>query len=153
PIPGPDVLLSAQGCKQARLLLPSVYYPLLVADIHLHMGGSAPLVVHVAARLGAVAGNRIFHHAYSTLVGWNAERPAQPSGCVGPRPRRPGTEIHGGNGHRIRYGHAGSAAVVTSQRERSSALYRLDHCTRSRWRLGVERLPYLWHAVLACSPP
>ncbi|MDL5048881.1 cbb3-type cytochrome c oxidase subunit I [Oscillatoria amoena NRMC-F 0135] len=38
------------------------------------------------------------------------------------------------------------------KRQCNCSLYRLDCSTRSRRRIGMERLPHLWYAVLACSP-
>ena len=52
-LPRDDVLLRAQAGRAAGLQLQALDHPLLVADLPLHLGGSAPPALHRAARLGA----------------------------------------------------------------------------------------------------
>ena len=54
-LPGPDVLLPAQGGQPAGVLLPAFDHSLLGADLHLHLGGAASPALHRAAGLGAIA--------------------------------------------------------------------------------------------------
>src|SRR5690606_1795549 len=71
-LPGADVLLPSKGCKPAGLLLSTLHHPLLVAHLHIHMGGTTPLAVYVASRLGAVARNGVLHNADCSFMGRDA---------------------------------------------------------------------------------
>jgi hypothetical protein len=74
-----------EGGESSGVLLPPVDHPLLGADLHLHLGGPAPLALHRAARLGAVAGHGVLDHADRALLGRYAQRPAHPARRLGPR--------------------------------------------------------------------
>ena len=49
--------------------LPALDHPLLVAGLHLHLGGPAPPALHGAARLGAHARHGVQRHAVDALAG------------------------------------------------------------------------------------
>jgi hypothetical protein len=82
-VPRPDVLLPAEGGQPPGLLLPAVDHPFLGADLHLHLGRSAPPALQRAARLGAVARHGVLDHAHRSLLGRHAQRPADAARRVG----------------------------------------------------------------------
>ncbi len=51
-VPGPDVLLPAEGGGAARVLLPPLHRPLLVPRLHLHLGRAAPPATTPPCRSG-----------------------------------------------------------------------------------------------------
>src|SRR5688572_6241540 len=81
-----DVLFSSKSCEPSCVLLPFVHYSLLVPDLHLHLGRTSPLALHFPAGLGTIAGCRIFHYAYCTLVGWYAQWSHDLERSMGSRP-------------------------------------------------------------------
>jgi hypothetical protein len=84
-VPRHHVLFHSESGEPSGLQLQTVDRALLVADLYLHLGGSAPLAVHVAALLGAIAGNRVQHHADRTELGWDDQRLAHLAWRVRPR--------------------------------------------------------------------
>ena len=63
--------------------LPAVDHPLLVADLHLHLGRPAPPALHRAAGLGAVARHGVLGHADGAVLGRHGQRPAHAARRLG----------------------------------------------------------------------
>jgi len=63
------VLLHPEARRAADLFIPAVDHPFLVADISLHLGGSAPPALHGAAGLGPDARHDILDHAVDAVLG------------------------------------------------------------------------------------
>ena len=74
-LPRHDVLLHPEAGEPAGLFLPPVDHPLLVADLPLHLGRSAPPALYRAARLGADARHGVLDHAVDALLGRHDQRP------------------------------------------------------------------------------
>ena len=85
-VPGGHVLLHPEGGEPAGVLLPAVDRALLVADLPLHLGRSAPSALHGAARLGADARHGVLRDADRAVVGRHGERPADVARRLGSRP-------------------------------------------------------------------
>ena len=151
-VPGPDVLLRAEGRQPAGVLVPAVDRALLVADLPLHLGRAAPLALHRAAGLGAVAWHRVLDHAHRAVVGRHGQRVADAARRVGSGARGPGAEIHGRWDHRLRHGDVRRADAVAEERQRPDPLYGLHHRARARRRAGLERRAGVRDAVLRHAP-
>src|SRR5690606_13276264 len=101
-------------------------------DLYLHLGRTPPPVIHVATRLGAVAGNGFFDYAYCTLMGWHAKRLADLAWRMGQGEGRPGIEVYGGGRDCLWHGHIGRTSAVAEKCKCHRALHRLDHSPRAR---------------------
>ncbi len=82
--PRDHVLLHAQGGEPARLFLPALHRPLLVARLHLHLGGTAPPPQHRAAAVAPDPRDVLLADALGTFLGRHDQRPPHPA-------REPGT--------------------------------------------------------------
>ncbi len=83
-LPGLDVLLHAQGRQPSGVQLQALDHPLLGADLHLHLGRSAPPAIQRAARLGTEPRHRVQHHAHRTQLGRYAQWATHPARSLGP---------------------------------------------------------------------
>src|SRR4029450_2364427 len=73
-LPRDDVLLHPQAGRAAGVLVPPVDRALLGADLHVHVGGSAPPALHGAARLGAVDRHALLARAAGAELGRDDQR-------------------------------------------------------------------------------
>ena len=71
---GMDVLFCAQAGRAAYLLLPPVRRAFLGTDCDLHVGRTPPPALHLAAKLGPVAGDGVFRHLISAILGRHDQR-------------------------------------------------------------------------------
>src|SRR5690606_39160783 len=139
------------GGQPACVFLQVVDHPLLVVDLHLHLGWTTPPVVYVAAGLGSVVGNGLLHHADCSVLGRDAEWIADASWCVGSCSGRSCPQVYGGGGNCIRNGYPGRSTSFAEECECHRSLQRLDHRARSRRRIGMEWIPHLRYALLGDS--
>ena len=120
---------------------------------HLHLGRPASSALFRVAGLGAVARHGLLAHADRAVLGRHVERVADLARGLGQGPPGTHVEIHGGGGHRLRHGHAGRPAHVHQDGQFPVALHGLDHCPRARRRIGLERIPDFFRALLPLPPP
>ena len=85
--------------------LPPVDHPLLVADLPLHLGRSAPPALHGLARLGADAGHDLLDHAVDAVLGRHDQRPDDPVRRLGQAAHRPGAALPRGLDRLLRHEH------------------------------------------------
>jgi cytochrome c oxidase cbb3-type subunit I/II len=68
-----------KAADRPRLQLSPVHPPLLVAGLHLHLGGPPPPALHRPARVGGHAGHVVLGDALDAVVGRHDQRPAHPA--------------------------------------------------------------------------
>ncbi len=92
-LPGPDVLLPTQGGGAPGIQLQAEHHSLLVAGLYLHLGRSAPLALHLTARVGQHVGNVVQFDAVDAQLGWHDQWSADPAWCVAQGGCRPDSEV------------------------------------------------------------
>ena len=102
-VSGHDVLLPAQGGRAAGLFLPSEHRALLVAGLHLHLGGPAPPALHGLAGMGLDAGNALLGDALDAVLGRHDQRPAHAPRGLEQSGRRPDPEVLRGGHYLLRH--------------------------------------------------
>ena len=122
--PRHDVLLPAQGGEPAGVFLPALDHPLLVADLHLHLGRAASPALHRAAATGLqIARHGLLAHALGALLGRHAQRPAHPARRLGQGAQRSGAQVHRRRRHLLRHGHLRRARCSPSRRVNALSHY------------------------------
>src|SRR5678810_1058740 len=77
-LPRPDVLLYAESCQQAGVLLQAFHYSLLGIDIPVFLGRPSPFVIHITSYLGAIARYCFFIRSYCPMLGMYDQGIASP---------------------------------------------------------------------------
>ena len=80
---GDHVLLSAEGGGAAGVFISAVDCALLVAGIHLHLGGAAPFAEHGVADVATVFGDVLQFDAVGAELGWDAQWVADAAWSLG----------------------------------------------------------------------
>ena len=124
---GDDVLLRAQTGAASHLFLPPVGRALLGVDLGLHVGGTAPPALHLAARLGAVHRHGVLDSAARALVGRHDQRHDDPVGRVAQIAYRSDLEVHDRVVVVLRHVDLRGTHDVDQDGERDVALHGLGH--------------------------
>src|SRR5690606_30417566 len=121
---------------------------LLGAGIHVHVGRSAPLALHFAARLDTGTGHGVLADPAGTVVGRHDQRHHDPVRRMAQASHRPDPQVPGHGTVVLRHGHVRGFDDVHPYGERAVALHRLDCRPRTRWRAWLGGHDHLWFAVL-----
>ncbi len=122
-LPRDDVLLHPEGGEPAGVFLPAVGGALLVADIHVYLGRSAPPALDRAARLDADAGHGVLDHAVDAVLGRHDQRPDDAVGCVGQAAHRSRPALLGHRRRLLRHVHLRGPGDVDPRRQRAVSHY------------------------------
>ena len=147
-LPGDDVLLRAEAGRSPGLFVPPVGRALLGADLHLHLGGSAPPALHRAADWAQTLG-MVFSVMLLPVLGRHDQRPHDAVGRLGQNcaPTRSCIFLVIVRiAVVLRHVDLRRADDVDQSGQRAVALHRLDHRPRAPGALGwvalVDRLGY-----------